>query len=64
MTKRNETVTIDGEVCHETDAAWKFIPEGWKDEEAIWLPKSQCEWDEIRLEMEMPLWLAERHKLG
>lgn len=61
---RNETVTITGEVCADTPLAWHFFQAGDTEGDAVWLPKSQCEWDEEAREMEMPTWLAEKNGLG
>jgi hypothetical protein len=43
---------FSGEILAETELAWKFA-DGRR---AVWLPKSQCEWDEPT--MLVPEWLA------
>jgi hypothetical protein len=47
-----EMVEFEGEVVRETDMAWLFDFDG----DPVWLPKSQCEWDGVI--MEVPRWLA------
>lgn len=39
---------------HETDHAWLLDIEG----EKVWVPKSQCEYDESTGILEIPEWLA------
>lgn len=46
-------IDCEGELINETDAAWLFKYEG----EEVWLPKSQCEWDEGAGVMKIPEWL-------
>jgi hypothetical protein len=48
----DEMHEFHGEVLAETELAWKFA-DGRR---AVWLPKSQCEWDEPT--MLVPEWLA------
>ena len=48
------TIEIDGEVVSETADAYHFTDS----DVTVWLPKSQCEWDQDRKEMTMPEWLA------
>ena len=50
-----EIIHIPGEVLHETELAYRFT-DGSGD--PVWLPKSQCEWDEDEEIMDMPEWLA------
>jgi hypothetical protein len=55
MTKRNhDIIEVAGEVRHETEKAYKFFD----GKTTVWLPKSQCEWDETDRTMQMPEWLA------
>jgi hypothetical protein len=49
----HEPVEIAGTVEHETERAFKFND----GDRIVWLPKSQCEWDEIGT-MTVPEWLA------
>jgi hypothetical protein len=51
---RSDLVDISGEIVGETELAWRFF-DGTI---TVWLPKSQCEWDENNGEMTMPEWLA------
>lgn len=52
--KGSEITDIAGEIRHETELAWRFFD----GKETVWLPKSQCEWDEDSKTMTMPVWLA------
>lgn len=54
MPKNRELVDIAGEVRGETEKAFRFFD----GKETVWLPKSQCEWDENDKTMTMPEWLA------
>jgi hypothetical protein len=57
MTKRasgNDLIDVAGELRAETERAWRF----YDGKETVWLPKSQCEWDEESKTMTMPEWLA------
>lgn len=45
-----ELVDIAGEIKHETEKAYLFY-DGSK---TVWIPKSQCEWDEMDKVMTMP----------
>lgn len=58
MAKRgnSDLVDISGELRHETDKAFLFWDGG--NDEPVWLPKSQVEWDETGKIMTMPEWLA------
>lgn len=61
---KRETITIDGNLLHETEKGYLFLAD--EDAEkgegaAVWLPKSKCEWDEKKSEMEMELWLGKQH---
>ena len=44
---------------HETDKAWLFIFEDKK----VWLPKSQCELDELNKIINVPVWLVEEKEI-
>lgn len=50
----NDLVDIAGQIVGETERAWRFY-DGTKTE---WVPKSQCEWDEMEKVMSIPTWLA------
>lgn len=50
----SDLVDIGGEVRAETEKAYRFF-DGTR---TVWLPKSQCEWDETDKTMAMPEWLA------
>ena len=56
-----ELVDISGELVSpfETELAYRFY-DGSK---AVWLPKSQCQWDADEGIMTMPSWLAEEKEL-
>jgi len=49
-----DLVDIDGGIQYETEKAYLFTD----GEHTVWLPKSQCEWDEQDKKMTMPVWLA------
>lgn len=55
MIGKSDLVDISGEIRGETEKAYRFFDGS----ETIWLPKSQCEWDETAGIMTMPEWLAE-----
>lgn len=61
--KNHDIITISGEVHHETDNAYLFTDGSTEvDDKTLkkfWLPKSQCEWDALDREMQIPEWLAE-----
>ena len=52
-------IGIDGEVEDETGLAYRFTDGVLR----VWLPKSQCEWDEGERVMTMPEWLAKEKGL-
>jgi len=54
-----ELIDIAGEIRGETDAAYRFH-DGAR---TVWLPKSQCHWDEDDKTMAMPTWLATEKEL-
>lgn len=56
---RDTIVDIAGEIRGETERAYRF-DDGTKQ---VWLPKSQCEWDEDSHTMAMPQWLAYEKEL-
>lgn len=51
---RSNLIDISGEINGETEKAYRFF-DGTK---TVWLPKSQCQWDEDAKEMTMEEWLA------
>jgi hypothetical protein len=61
MPRERELTDIAGELVapFETAAAYRFH-DGAK---TVWLPKSQCEWDEQEAVMTMPVWLAQEKEL-
>lgn len=52
-------IDIAGEIVGETEKAFRF----YDGKSTVWLPKSQCEWDETDKTMAMPEWLAEEKEL-
>ena len=56
---RSTLVDIAGEIKGETEKAYRFF-DGNK---TVWLPKSQCEWDEDEKVMTMEEWLARYKEL-
>jgi hypothetical protein len=55
----NELTDITGEIRGETERAWRFFD----GKIIVWLPKSQCEWDENDKTMTLPVWLAKDKEL-
>lgn len=55
----SDLVDIAGEIRAETDKAYQFF-DGIR---TVWLPKSQCEWDQDDKTMAMPEWLAQERDL-
>jgi hypothetical protein len=57
----NTIVNISGELISpfETEMAYHFF-DGSR---IVWIPKSQCEWDQDDKVMQMPLWLAMEKEL-
>lgn len=53
--KNAELADIDCEIIAQTEKAYK-IDVGR--DEAVWIPKSQCQWDKDAKQMTMPVWLA------
>lgn len=51
---RSDIIDIPGEIQGETERAFRFND----GRVTVWLPKSQCEWDEDAKTMAMPEWLA------
>ena len=51
---KSDLVDIAGEIRCETDKAFQFFDGAT----TVWLPKSQCEWDQDDKTMAMPEWLA------
>jgi hypothetical protein len=56
---KSDLIDVAGEVRGETDKAYRFA----NGERTVWLPKSQCEWDETDKTMAMPEWLAKDKEL-
>lgn len=52
-------VEISGTIEHETAKAWLFNDGVRK----IWMPKSQCTWDEAEKLLTVPEWLAYEKEL-
>lgn len=50
----SDLVDIGGEVRYETERGILFFDGS----QTLWLPKSQCEWDETSGTMTMPEWMA------
>jgi hypothetical protein len=61
MASHRELVDISGELCSpfETEKAYHF----YDGQREVWLPKSQCEWDDRAKVMTMPEWLAMEKEL-
>jgi hypothetical protein len=55
----NKLVDLKGYIKAETEKAYLFS----NDETSVWLPKSQCQWDDTDNEMTMPEWLAKDKEL-
>jgi hypothetical protein len=53
--KLKELVDIGAELLGETEKAYKFDV---GNDEPVWLPKSQCEWDVDSKYVTLPIWLA------
>lgn len=49
-----ELISFNCELEHQTELAWLMTIE----DEQVWLPKSQCEWDENEGTILVPEWLA------
>jgi hypothetical protein len=56
---KSDLVDIAGEIQGETEKAYRF----YDGKITVWLPKSQCEWDEDDKTMAMPEWLAKEKEL-
>lgn len=54
MNGRSDLVDIAGEVRRETERAYLFF-DGTKE---VWIPKSQCQWDQDDKTMAMSEWQA------
>jgi hypothetical protein len=57
MPKNHDILTLGGFVKIETNSAYLFEADDSK-RDAVWLPKSQVEWDEADETMQIPEWLA------
>lgn len=55
----SELCDISGTIQGETEKAFRF----YDGKIHVWLPKSQCEYDEESHTMTMPLWLATEKEL-
>ena len=53
---RDELIFIEGTIRHETEKAYLFEP--ILETDAVWLPKSCCDWDSYLDTMTVPRWLA------
>ena len=56
---KSDLIDIAGEIHGETDAAYRF----YDGDRTVWLPKSQCQWDQPEQVMTMPEWLAIKKEL-
>lgn len=59
MVSRAEMEIDFDEVVHESDSAWKVLI----DDRTVWLPKSNCELDEMENKATVPKWLARKEGL-
>lgn len=57
--RTNRLCDVAGEIRAETERAFRF----YDGKIHVWLPKSQCEWDEQSRVMTMPEWLAKEKEL-
>ena len=58
---RDKPVDLNGNIIGETEKAWLFDHDGAED--AVWVPKSQCQWDSDTSTMTIPQWLAKEKEL-
>lgn len=76
MVNDEEMEEYEGMFIHQTDAAVLFVPEGqydsnlnYDEDDAVWLPKSQIDFDDLDYEkydpiiIRIPEWLAEEKGL-
>jgi hypothetical protein len=56
---RSDLVDVAGQIRRETERAYLFF-DGIRE---VWLPKSNCEWDQDDKTMAMPEWLAKDKEL-
>jgi hypothetical protein len=56
---KSDLTDISGEIKGETEKAYRF----YDGKITVWLPKSQCEWDDLEEVMTMPEWLAKEKEL-
>ena len=56
---RSTLIDISGELRGETEKAYRFFD----GKITVWLPKSQCQWDEDDKTMTMEEWLAKDKEL-
>jgi hypothetical protein len=61
MSRDRPLCDIAGELVSpfETEKAYRF----YDGKVTVWLPKSQCEWDDLEKVMTMPEWLAKDKEL-
>ena len=50
----SDLIEVSGELHGETERAYRFFDGAT----TVWLPKSQCEWDEQTSMLTIPEWLA------
>jgi hypothetical protein len=58
---RDKTLEFKGDIIGETEKAWLFDHDEASD--AVWVPKSQCTWDNDTSTMTIPQWLAKEKEL-
>ena len=61
MKKNHDILQLPGTLHHQTASAYLFSGEDADNGEPgdkVWLPKSQCEWDDSEGTMQIPEWLA------
>ena len=60
-----ETEEFSGYFLHETEKAILFLPVDWDEDDAVWLPKSQIDYEDKDYEkgddiiVDIPTWLIE-----
>jgi hypothetical protein len=55
----HDLIDIPGEIHAETEKAYRF----YNGSKTVWLPKSQCQWDEESHVMTMSEWIAKEKEL-
>jgi hypothetical protein len=63
VSKRDNNKLLDfkGDIVGETEKAWLFDHD--KAPDAVWVPKSQCQWDDATSTMTIPQWIAKEKDL-